>query len=376
MKFVLAPDKFKGSLTGLEFCNAVEKGLRMLFADQAEIIKMPLADGGDGTLATINHYLEGERIQVSVNDPFFRPITAEYLFSKTSKIAYIEMAEASGLKLLNSADHDCKHATSLGTGELIADALNRGAKEIILGIGGSASNDAGMGMAQALGYRFLDHSSQQLKSIGAHLVRVQYIDDSMIHPRLHKATIKVACDVSNPFFGPDGAAKIYAEQKGATVQDIEELDKGMRHFSNLIQDHYKINLQKIEGSGAAGGMGGGALVFLQAQLNSGIHLIKEIANFDKAIANADWIVTGEGKLDRQTLSGKTIAGILQSAHEKNVAVAALCGTVELSAVEQKSMGFKYVSAITDPKTNLQEAMNQSYTNLIKASFNFAKTLQS
>lgn len=374
MKFVIAPDKFKGSLTGFEFCDAVEEGLSKV-NDDFEIIKMPLADGGDGTIDVVKYYLEGEKISVNVNNPFFKPVEALYLYSDKSQIAYIEMAEASGLKLLSEAERDCSNTSTFGTGELILDALNRGAQEIILGIGGSATNDGGMGMANALGFRFLNKDGQELKPIGGNLIAVKKIDGSKKHPKLNEVKIKVACDVSNPFYGENGAAKIYAGQKGATESEIQSLDDGLRNFSKVLEEEYEIDLQKIAGSGAAGGIGGGAFVFLRGQLTSGIELIKELADFDSAITDANWIITGEGKLDIQTLSGKTIAGVISSAAKKNIPVAAFCGSVDISEKEENVLGLAFATSISQGISNLQEAMDSSYGNLVKASYNFACNLK-
>ena len=219
MKIVIAPDKFKGSLSGFEFCDAVEEGLKHVF-NEAKIVKMPLADGGDGTIDVVKHYIHGDKITITVNDPLFRPISASYLYATETHIAYIEMAEASGLKLLDDADRNCMNTTTFGTGELIADALERGAQEIILGIGGSATNDGGMGMANALGYRFKGDFSKDLEPIGSSLDKVKSIDASEVHPLLANAKFKIACDVSNPFYGENGAAKIYGAQKGASTEEI------------------------------------------------------------------------------------------------------------------------------------------------------------
>lgn len=374
MKFVVAPDKFKGSLTGFEFCDAVETGLRMVFKN-AEILKMPLADGGDGTMEVVRYYINGDKISVTVHDPLFRPVEASYLYSRKTGIAYIEMAEASGLKLLKDKERNCMQTTSLGTGELIVDALQKGAKEIILGIGGSATNDGGMGMANALGYRFLGENDQELKPIGSNLISVKKIDVSNIHANLRGVEVKVACDVTNPLYGDNGAAHIYAKQKGASKEDITILDEGLRNFAAIISTQFKVDLQKEDGAGAAGGMGAGALVFLGAQLTSGIDLIKELSNFETVIEGADWIVTGEGKLDEQTLSGKTIAGVVSSAETKNIPVAALCGSVNISIAQQEEFGLQYVVSIVRGISNLQEAMEKSYDNLVNASYNFANILK-
>ncbi|MGB6153384.1 MAG: glycerate kinase [Pricia sp.] len=374
MKFVIAPDKFKGSLTGFQFCDAVEEGLRMVFRE-AKILKMPLADGGDGTIEVVKHYLEGEKITLKVNDPLSRPVSASYLFSSESHIAYIEMAEASGLKLLKDAERDCVNASTYGTGELIVDAIEKGATEIILGIGGSATNDAGIGVASALGYRFLDKNGDELKPVGSSLIEVTNIDDSEIHPKFRDVKVKVACDVSNPFYGENGAAKIYAAQKGASEEEVELLDNGLRNFAKTIREKYETDLQKIKGAGAAGGIGGGAVVFLNGTLTSGIDLIKELADFDNVILGADWIITGEGQLDEQTLSGKTINGVVISAAKKQIPVAALCGSVSISIEQQKEFGLDYVISIVRGISTLKEAMETSYGNLTNASYNFATLLR-
>ncbi|MBU2900330.1 glycerate kinase [Maribacter dokdonensis] len=374
MKFVIAPDKFKGSLTGFEFCDAVEEGLLMVFND-AEILKKPLADGGDGTMEVAKHYIKGETVTITVKDPLFRPINASYLYSDETKIAYIEMAEASGLKLLNVDEFDCMETTTLGTGELIYDALEKGATEIILGIGGSATNDGGMGMANALGFRFLDEKGLELSPIGKHLSKVKTIDDSNKHHRLDGVKVKVACDVTNPFYGLQGAAYIYGAQKGASENEIIFLNQGLCNFAEIIKNRYEIDLQKVSGSGAAGGVGGGALVFLNGELISGNNLVKELADFDNAINGADWIITGEGQLDEQTLSGKTIDGVVKSAKSKNIPVAALCGSVSISVAQQQKFGLNYVASIVRGISTLNQAMEQSRDNLLNATFNFASLLK-
>lgn len=274
MKFVIAPDKFKGSLTGFEFCNAVEEGLKLIFNTDSTILKMPMADGGDGTMEVIAYYLNGKKIAQTVQDPLGRHVQSEYLFATDRKVAFIEMAEASGLKLLNANEYNCLETSSYGTGELIVDAIENGAEHIILGIGGSATNDGGMGMAAALGYKFLDVDAKPLLPVGKNLIKVNSIDDSQVHEKLKHVTVEVACDVTNPFYGYNGAAHIYAPQKGASKEDVFELDRGLRNFSEVVLQKYTVDLQKIKGAGAAGGLGGGAVIFLQGNLVSGIDLIK------------------------------------------------------------------------------------------------------
>lgn len=375
MKIVLAPDKFKGSLTGLEFCNAVQKGLLKVIPN-AEVVFLPLADGGDGTIEVANYYLHGELIQLQAKNPLFQNRLATYLYASDSKIACIEMAEASGLKLLNSSELDCKNATTFGTGQLILDAINRGAKEIILGIGGSATNDCGIGMAAALGYRFLDKRDVDVLPIGASLSQIVTIDESQVNEELENVTFKIACDVTNPLYGKNGAAHVYAKQKGASEKDIELLDKGLEDFSKVLDAKFKINSQEIIGAGAAGGMGIAAKVFLNGKLTSGITLMKELAQFDKKIKNANWIITGEGKLDEQTLSGKTIQGVIETAKQNGIKVAAFCGRLELNEEQLKAFGISYTDTVLNYTNNLDDAMINSAGYVTKMAEKFAKTIRS
>ncbi|AYN68229.1 glycerate kinase [Euzebyella marina] len=373
MKFVIAPDKYKDSLTGFEFCNCVEKGIRQVLND-AEIVKMPLADGGDGTIDVVQHYIKGSKVQLTVKDPLFRPITTSYLYSEEEKIAYIEMAEASGLKILAKNERNCMYTTTYGTGELILHALDKGAEEIILGIGGSATNDGGIGMATALGFKFLDSFGNELKPTGENLQHIYSIDKSFVHHRLNEVSVKVACDVTNPFYGENGAAYIYGAQKGASPSEIKFLDQGLRNLAKLVEDIMDLNLQEVSGAGAAGGFGGGAIAFLNGQLESGINMVKHLANFDEAIIGADWIITGEGQLDGQTLSGKTIDGVVQSAKQKSIPVAAFCGSVAINQNLQENLGISYATSIIKGICTLEEAMAASADNLTFASYNFAKLL--
>lgn len=373
MKFVLAPDKYKSSLTGTEFCVIVGKVLNTRYPN-AEVVELPLADGGDGTIEVVQQYLDAQRIQHTVNDPLFRPIQATYLFSEAKKAAFIEMAEASGYRLLRPEERNAVNTTTYGTGELIADAIAKGAQHVFLGIGGSATNDGGMGMAQALGYTFKDKDANYLRPIGKHLSEaVEILPPTS--KTIKAVDFKVACDVDNPFYGASGAAKVYARQKGASEKEIEQLDVGLKHFAKVVKKQFGIDLQEIPGSGAAGGLGGGAVAFLNAQLVSGIELVKEIADFETKIDGADWIITGEGRLDDQTLSGKTIGGVLQAAKKQQIQVAALCGKVDLSVAEQQKMGLAYTASISDGMPNLEIALQKTAENLEQAAFEFVQSLK-
>ena len=373
MKFVVAPDKFKGSLTGEKFCEAVEVGIKKIFPE-ANIIKIPLADGGDGTLDVVKAHLKAQEILVEVNDPLFRPRLAKYLYSPENRMAYIEMAEASGHALLTHDELNCMETTSLGTGELIVDAITKGAKKVFLGIGGSATNDGGMGMAAALGYYFLDSKNNKLAPIGKNLGRVKKVEKPK-RDIVSNIDFSIICDVENPFYGENGAARVYARQKGATEKDIELLDEGLQSFAKTIETEFGINVQKIKGSGAAGGMGGGAVAFLDGKLKKGIDAVKDIVNFDSAVEGADWIITGEGNLDSQTLSGKTISGVLDSAKARSIPVAAFCGKVGLSANETKEMGINYAISVSKGMPNLETAMAKAYKNVVMTAFEFAKSLK-
>ncbi|WP_420401762.1 glycerate kinase [Flagellimonas sp.] len=374
MKFVIAPDKYKGSLTGSQFCEAVEKGIQRVFP-QSQILKKPLADGGDGTLEVVQDYLKASLETIKVKDPLFRDIEAGYLLSQDKQTAYIEMSEASGYKLLRKEEMNCMHTTTLGTGQLLLDAMQKGAQHIVLGIGGSATNDCGMGMASAMGYAFLDANGNRLQPVGKNLVHANKIVDDETSGLLKKIQVKVACDVNNPLYGKNGAAHVYAAQKGASPEEIEILDQGLENFANVLQSHFGKDVRDVPGAGAAGGMGAGAMTFLNAQLVSGVDLVLEMADFDLALEDADWVITGEGQLDNQTAAGKTIAGVVKMAKTRQIPVAALCGSVNASIQQIQEMGLDYAVSVLNQVGSLEDAKANSFSNLEQASFNFAKLLE-
>ncbi|TPN86247.1 glycerate kinase [Aquimarina algicola] len=369
MKIILAPDKFKNSLTGIEFCEIVEMGIKQIKAD-AEIVKLPLADGGDGTIEVVNYYLKGKVVKLKVNNPFFQSIEASYLYSASTKTAFIEMAEASGVKLLKEDQLDCKNATTFGTGQMILDAINKGASKIILGLGGSATNDCGIGMASALGYQFLDKNNEQVKPIGANLSKIVAINVEHVDTRLSNVEFAIACDVTNPLYGKNGAAYVYAGQKGATQEEIEVLDTGLKDFSKVLNAVFNIDVQSVKGAGAAGGMGIASKLFLKGTLESGIVLMKKLAKFDEQIQGASWVISGEGKLDHQTLSGKTIQGVIHSAKNKDINIAVFCGTVDLEEDIIKDFGISYAASVIEQAVDLDDAMKNAsqYLKNITATF--------
>ncbi|MPQ46187.1 glycerate kinase [Marinifilum sp. N1E240] len=371
LKIAIAPDKFKGSLSGLEFCEAVDKGLRK-HAPNLEIVNLPLADGGDGTVEVLKYYLNGELITLPVCDPLMREVRASYLYSEEKKTAYIEMAEASGIRLLSDEECNPLYTSTYGTGQLIVDALDRGVKHIILGIGGSATNDAGIGMARALGYRFFDNDMQELKGVGKDLLDLDSIDTRLVNPKIKKVKFDIACDVDNPLYGANGAAFIYSSQKGASPETVEELDRGLVNFNDLIKKQFQKNLQKIPGAGAAGGLGAGCILFLNAKLNSGIELIKQEAQFNDKIKEVDWIITGEGKLDTQTFSGKVIRGVMDSITNQKLAL--FCGQVDLNEDELKQLKIDHLTQISSYAKDVNDSIQNSGKYLEKAAEEFARLL--
>ncbi|WP_319502482.1 glycerate kinase [uncultured Draconibacterium sp.] len=367
-KIVIAPDKFKGSLTGIEFCDAVERGIKKHIENVA-IIKLPLADGGDGTVDALKFYTGGKLISAEVHDPLLRPIQANYLYAEKEKLAFIEMAEASGIRLLKNEELNPLETSTFGTGELILDALKRGAKHVLLGIGGSSTNDAGMGMASALGFRFFDAENNLLEGRGKDLNRLATIDTELVNKELRNIKFEVACDVDNPLFGPNGAAHIYAPQKGASKRVVEELDAGLRNFNEKVEIQFGKNLQNIAGAGAAGGLGAGCVLFLNAELKSGTELIKSIADFDEQVKDADWIVTGEGKFDEQTFSGKVIKGVLDSRTKQQLAV--FCGLSELTKQQIAAFKIGYLAEMMEQATGVEDSIKNAGKYLEKAAEEFA-----
>ncbi len=357
MKILIAPDKFKGSLSAAEVCEAIESALKKIYSTFI-IQSLPMADGGEGTAQLLTDQTKGKWIRCVVHDPLFRKTEAGFGISGDGETAFIEMASASGLQLLTPSEPNPLKTSTLGTGELIADALNRGAKKIVLAIGGSATNDAGIGMAVALGYKFYDNQNKVLHPVGENLERIHYIDSSAVNTRLADTQVLVLCDVTNPLFGPVGAAYVFAPQKGATEQDVIRLDKGLQNFAQIILEQLNISTD-FAGAGAAGGLGAGAKVFLNARLTRGIDYVIEELNVGTAISEADIVITGEGKLDEQTLSGKVIAGITSIAARLNKPVIAITGKNELSESTWKQVGITHVISLVNETTSVEMAMSQT-----------------
>lgn len=358
-KIVIASDSFKGSVTSMEVAQEAELAILEIFPE-CEIIKIPIADGGEGTVETLVSFMNGSIVCCPVNGPLEETIEGKYGILGDGKTAIIEMASVSGLALLSADKRNPMRTTTFGTGQLIKDALLRGYRDFIIGIGGSATNDAGTGMLQALGFHFLDSKGNKLGKGGQILEHIITIDDSDILPELKEANFKVACDVKNPFSGSNGAAHVYARQKGADDEMIISLDKGLRNFAKIISEKFQIDMNTVAGSGAAGGLGGGFVVFLQAELTSGIRMILNAIGFDELIKGAELIITGEGKLDEQTKMGKAPCGILEAGLKQNIPVIAIGGDVK-NVEELNKRGFLAVLPILPFPATTEQAMEKEFT---------------
>ena len=326
MKIVIAPDSFKGSLTALQVAEAMEVGLRRVFPD-ATIEKVPMADGGEGTVQSLVDATGGEILTAQVMDPLGNTIDAQYGVLGDGVTAVIEMAEASGLTLVPLDKRDPRVTTTYGTGELIRSALAHGCRKLIIGIGGSATNDGGAGMAQALGAKLLTASGEQIKPGGDHLATLNSIDLSELDPRITETETVVACDVNNPLTGEQGASYVYGPQKGATREMIEMLDANLAHFDKILQRDLSKSVGNVPGAGAAGGLGAGLMAFVDASLKSGIEIVTEAAQLSKRLADADLVITGEGQINFQTVFGKTPVGVARVAKTHNIPVIAIAGSI-------------------------------------------------
>lgn len=354
MKILIAPDKFKGSCSSPAVCRAIEKGL-MAASHENNIQCFPMADGGDGLSEIIRLYTKAEMKQAMVADPLFRTIEAGWLLSEDGSTAFIEMARASGLSLLQKAEYNCLKTTTLGTGQLVKEALDHGVRRIIIGIGGSATNDGGMGLAAALGYKFYNAQDEELLPVGASLSLVARIEG---RNKINTANteVLVACDVRNLLLGKEGASRVYGPQKGATPEMVEQLENGMKQFAGVIKNDLGVDVTEVEGGGAAGGLGAGAIAFLGATLVRGIELVMECSGLEKAVGDCDLLITGEGKLDEQTLQGKVVAGIAALGKKYGKPVIVLCGSRELSTDLYKNAGITAAFSIMDGPASLDHAM--------------------
>lgn len=332
MKFVLIPDSFKGTLSSSQICSILKEEIERIFPD-AQIVSIPVADGGEGTVAAFLEAVGGSLVPVTVKGPYFKDMECSYGILKDGTTAVIEMASCAGLPLVEGRKNPLK-TTTYGVGQQILDAARRGVKKIIVGLGGSCTNDAACGLAAALGIKFYDKGGQGFIPAGGTLSRVERIDYSTISPLLKDIGIQTMCDITNPMYGPMGAAYVFGPQKGADDAMVQELDAGLRHLGALLDSHTGFPVSTASGAGAAGAMGAGMLAFLGSKLLPGIQVVLDITGFDSVIKDADYIFTGEGLLDGQSLCGKVVSGVAERAACHNKKVIAIVGGVKDAEVQK------------------------------------------
>ena len=354
-KIIIIPDSFKGSASSLEVCNSIEKGVLKVFKD-AKIKKIPVADGGEGTVDSILYAAGGSIKKVNVKNPEGKVIEAKYGLINKDK-AVIEMAEASGITLVDDKKRNPLKYSTYGTGELIKDALNNNIKEILIGIGGSATNDCGIGMANALGYKFLDKDNNKLEAIAENMIKVTDIDDSNVDKRIFDIKISVACDVKNPLYGEKGATAVYGKQKGVTEESFDILDNGLKNIAKIVKTKFNKEIDYLEGAGAAGGLGGGLVAFCNAELKRGIDAVLDIIDFENEIKEASLIITGEGAIDGQTKEGKVPVGVARRAN--NIPVIAVVGSMLENAEEVYEFGIRSIMPVFKKSITIEEAINNA-----------------
>ena len=351
-KIVIASDSFKGSLSSMMVAESAARAIAGVIPG-CEIVKVEIADGGEGTVEAVVGGTGGRFVRKTVSDPLMRPVEAVYGVLPDGQTSVIEAAAASGLTLLELPERNPLLTTTYGTGELIMDALSRGCRRFVTGIGGSATNDGGTGMLSALGFRFLDRFGNVLAGVGENLGKIASVDSSYVPVCVREAVFSVACDVDTPFCGPEGATRIFAPQKGASPEMVERLEEGMRSFASVIFSSVGVDVASYPGAGAAGGLGGAFRAFLGAELRSGVDMVLDAVGFDHILEGADLVITGEGKIDSQTVKGKAPAGVLKRASFRGIPVVAIGGLVERDSIPA---GFAEVYQVTPPGMPLREAL--------------------
>lgn len=367
MKIILAPDSFKGNLTSLQVAAALEKGVKRVLPN-AVCVKVPMADGGEGTVQSLVDATGGKFIRKRVTGPAGKPVSARYGLLADGETAVIEMAEASGLPLVSGKEKNPLKTTTYGTGELILDAAKRGAKTIILGIGGSATNDGGVGMAQALGISFLDKRGSEIKDKGAGgmLDKIASINKKGINPLMKKTKIVVASDVNNPLCGKKGASNVFGPQKGATPAMVKTLDANLKHLAKIIKADLKKDVVNLKGAGAAGGLGAGLVAFANAKMKSGIDIVLDATNINEHLKGADLVITGEGRVDFQTAFGKTPSGVAKAARKHRVQTVAIGGGITDDANGVFAHGIDGLESACARDMSLEEAIGHSKAHLANA----------
>lgn len=365
MKVVVAPDDYKGALAASDAARAIADGVRSAAPD-ADIVVLPVADGGDGTAETLARATGGRMVDAAAHDALGRPLRAELAITGDGAAAIIEMAQASGLALLPPGERRATEASTYGTGELIRAALDAGVNRLIVAIGGSATSDGGAGMAQALGARFLDGAGKELPPGGAALACLEHIDTGGLDERLRGVEVLVACDVDNPLTGPDGAAHVYGPQKGATPEEVRILDAALERYAAVIRRDLGVDVRELPGAGAAGGLGAGLVAFLGARLEPGSDMVLDLLDFDAAVADADLVITGEGRADAQTARGKAPAAVARRAARHGVPVVMLAGRIGEGAEVLEDLGVTVLMALSADEEDIGVAMAATAERLERA----------
>ena len=365
MKVLIAPQAFKGSLSAAKAAKAIEAGVRQVFPE-AEVVRLPVADGGDGTLEALVENTNGRMISQQVTGPLGRPVDARWGVMGDGKTAVIEMAQASGLALISPGSRDPRLSTTFGTGQLIKAALNHGYRRIIIGLGGSATNDGGAGMAQALGVRFLDRSGTILPFGGAALANLDSVDTSELYPILNEAEIIAATDVTNPLCGSIGASVVYGPQKGASATVVKELDRALARYAEVLIKSLGIDVANRPGAGAAGGLGAGLIAFAQGEVKPGIDLICDVLGFEEHLTGVNLIFTGEGRVDSTTVYNKAPIGVAKRAKIHNIPVILLVGSLGRGYQAVYDYGIDAVVCIQDRPMSIRESLRRCYALLVDA----------
>ncbi len=375
MNIVIAPDSFKECLTATEVSENIAKGI-LNIDPKAKIKIFPISDGGEGLLESLVIPFGGKIISVKVKDPLERNINSQYGILKDGKTAVIELAKASGLELLEDNEKNPFSTTTFGTGQLISNALNRGCRKLIIGLGGSATNDGGTGIAKALGAKFINAFNEELKLGGGYLSTLNHIDLSNFDERIKDCEVIVACDVTNPLTGLNGASFVYGAQKGGSSEDLKILDSNLKKYAEVVKSTFNKGIDTIAGAGAAGGTGAGLMTFLDAKLVNGIELILETLQIEEHIQKADLVITGEGKIDKQTLNGKTISGISKMAKKYQVPVIVITGKIGEDIDDIYNMGVNAIYSIVNQPMELSTALKNADTLITSCTENIMRTIQS
>lgn len=355
VNIIIAPDSFKGSASAINITKKISEGVTRVYP-YACIKEIPLADGGEGTLENMVYSTRGKTISVEVHDPLMRKIRADYGILGDQETVIIEMAQASGLTLLSEEEKNPLLTSTFGTGELIRHALDKGYKKFVIGLGGSATNDGGMGLLKALGVKFYNSKGIELGDGGESLINLSHYDSSGLDNRLLDCSFTIACDVTNKLCGPNGASEVFGPQKGASLADIQILDLALNRYAEVVEKQQGINVKELTGGGAAGGLGAALMAFLNASVKSGIKVVMEYLNFEEVVKNSDLIITGEGRLDAQTLGGKVIKGVSDIGKKYNIPVIALCGEVELKPSKFDELGLLSAFPILPGPCSLNDAI--------------------